>query len=227
MDWNLVLIMVGIHALIFLTPGPDSLIVVSRATSQGMRHAFAAILGVISAGVVLVPAIAFGLDFINTLSPAVWMIVRAAGALYLISIGYRMISAELTKRRTGSPGRDEDSTVKDESLFAAYFQGLLTNLGNPKMIVLLTSFLPQFVSVELGHVSFQILVLGLVMYLNGLICFTVLAFSVFTVKEQIVKRFGSKELSFWGGNIAGTTMLGVGTWMLIAPVSYLFSGRVR
>lgn len=56
MDWNLVLIMVGIHALLFLTPGADSIVVVTRAASQGMQHAFASILGVISAGFVFVPA---------------------------------------------------------------------------------------------------------------------------------------------------------------------------
>jgi len=227
MDWNLVMIMVGIHALMFLTPGPDSIIIVSRATSQGMRHALAAILGVISAGVVLVPAIAFGLDFINTLSPAVWMMVRSAGALYLIYVGYRMILAELKKRRSGNHVIDKEFTEKDEPLFAAYIQGLLTNLGNPKMIVLLTSFLPQFVAVELGNVSFQIMILGLFMYLNGFICFTAIALVAITLKAQIVKRFGSRNLSFYGGNVAGTTMLGVGMWMLIAPISYLFSARLR
>ncbi|MEM6496742.1 MAG: LysE family transporter, partial [Pseudomonadota bacterium] len=70
MDWNLIIVMVGIHALMFLTPGPDSIVVVSRATSQGMRHAIAAILGVISAGLFFVPAIAFGMDVVNALSPA-------------------------------------------------------------------------------------------------------------------------------------------------------------
>jgi len=227
MDWNLVLLMVGIHALMFLTPGPDSIIVVSRATSQGMRHAFAAILGVISAGVILVPAIAFGLDFVNTLSPAIWMIVRAAGALYLIYIGYKMVCAELVKRNTEVQEAEEFTVVEGEPLLAAYIQGLLTNLGNPKMIVLLTSFLPQFVAVELGNVSIQILVLGLFMYLNGLICFTAIALAAVTVKGQIVKYFGSRNLSFYGGSLAGTTMLGVGAWMLIAPINYLVTARIR
>ncbi|MEO9528106.1 LysE family translocator [Roseibium sp.] len=225
MDWNLVMIMVGIHALMFLTPGPDSIIVVSRATSQGMRHAFAAIFGVISAGLILVPAIAFGMDFINSLSPAVWMGVRAAGALYLIYVGSRMLAAELTRRRTGTPQANRSATAQDEPLWAACLQGFLTNLGNPKMVVLLTSFLPQFVAVDLGHVSYQILMLGLVMYLNGFVCFTVIALTAVTVKGQIVKRLGPGKLSFWGGSFAGSTMLGVGVWMLAAPVRYISSTR--
>ncbi|WP_299780483.1 LysE family translocator [uncultured Roseobacter sp.] len=225
MDWSLVLLMVGIHALMFLTPGPDSIVVVSRATSQGMRHALAAIFGVISAGFVFVPAIAFGMDFINTLSPAIWMAVRAAGAVYLIYVGYRMLRASFAFRKNHDPATHTAFVPSEEPLLAAYIQGLLTNLGNPKMIVLLTSFLPQFVAVEMGNISTQILVLGLLMYLNGLVCFTAIAFGAVMLKTQIVKRFGSNNLSFWGGNLAGGTMFSVGVWMLISPVRFMLGAR--
>ena len=225
MDWNLVLLMVGIHALMFLTPGPDSIVVVSRATSQGIRHALAAILGVVSAGIVFVPAIAFGMDFVNTLYPAIWMTVRAAGAAYLIYVGYKILRASFAARRNTDHAVDAHFAPRGEPLLAAYMQGLLTNLGNPKMIVLLTSFLPQFVAVEMGNISTQILILGFFMYLNGLVCFTAIALCAITVKKQIVKRFGSSELSFWGGNLAGGTMLGVGAWMMMAPVRFLFGAR--
>ncbi|MBY6048333.1 LysE family translocator [Vannielia litorea] len=225
MDWNLVAVMVGIHALMFLTPGPDSIVVVSRATSQGMRHAFAAILGVISAGLFFVPAIAFGMDFVNTLSPAVWMAVRAAGALYLVYIGLKMLRASFASRTVDIETSEIRSLRSEEPLFAAYLQGLLTNLGNPKMIVLLTSFLPQFVAVELGNVSTQILVLGVFMYLNGFVCFSLIALCAVTIKNQIVSRFGSENLSFLGGNLAGGTMLGVGAWMLVAPVKFVMGHR--
>ncbi|OJJ11508.1 hypothetical protein BKI51_07130 [Alphaproteobacteria bacterium AO1-B] len=225
MDWNLVAVMVGIHALMFLTPGPDSLVVVSRATSQGMKHAFAAILGVVSAGLFFVPGIAFGMDFVNSLSPAVWMAVRAAGALYLIYIGYKMLRASFASRAMDHNTRDTRNLRSEEPLLATYLQGLLTNLGNPKMIVLLTSFLPQFVAVDLGNVSTQILVLGFFMYLNGFVCFSLIALCAVTIKKQIVSRFGSEILSFWGGNLAGGTMLGVGAWMLVAPLKYVMGHR--
>lgn len=225
MDWNLVLLMVGIHALMFLTPGPDGIVVISRATSQGIRHALAAILGIVSAGFVLVPAIAFAMDLVNSLSPAIWMAVRAAGAVYLIYMGYRMLRAAFALRGKHGPGADGASTPSQEPLLAAYIQGLLTTLGNPKIIVLLTSFLPQFVAVEMGDISTQILVLGFFLYLNGLVCLVILASGAITIKTQIVRRFGSKGLSFWGGNVAGGTMLGVGAWMLMAPARFLLGTR--
>lgn len=225
MDWSLVAVMIGIHALMFLTPGPDSIVVVSRATSQGIKHAFAAILGIISAGLFFVPSIAFGMEFVNSLSPAIWMAVRAAGALYLIYIGYKMLHASVASRAGENHIGDASQLRSEEPLYAAYIKVLLTNLGNPKMVVLLTSFLPQFVAVELGNVSGQILVLGLFMYLNGFVCFSLIALVAVTIKTQIVNRFGSRSLSVWGGNLAGGTMLGVGLWMLAAPMKFVFSPR--
>ncbi|WP_341367349.1 LysE family translocator [Yoonia sp. BS5-3] len=226
MDWSLVAVMVGIHALMFLTPGPDSIVVVSRATSQGMRHAFACILGVISAGLFFVPAIAFGMEFVNSLSPAIWMAVRAGGALYLIYIGYKILRTSFASRSVRDQSSHMSGLRSEEPLIAAFIQGLLTNLGNPKMVVLLTSFLPQFVAVELGNVSAQILTLGFFMYLNGLICFSIIALTAITIKKQIVSRFGSRNLSFWGGNLTGSTMLGVGFWMLIAPIKFVMGPRL-
>lgn len=227
MDWNLVLLMVGIHALMFLTPGPDSIVVVSRATAQGFSHAMAATFGIISGGLIFVPAIAFGLDFINSLSPAIWLYIRAAGAIYLIYVGYNMLSFTFKELAQNDNEASETFHKNSEPLFSAYFQGFITNLGNPKMVVLLTSFLPQFVAVELGNVSFQILVLGFLMYLNGLVCFFVIILVAILVKEQIVKRFGSRKLSFLGSSVAGSTMLGVGAWMLWAPLQYFVVSRSR
>ena len=224
MDWSLVAAMVGVHALMFLTPGPDSIVVVSRAVSQGMKHAYAAIFGVISAGIVFVPAIAFGLDLMNNLSPAIWLAVRALGATYLIYVGYTMTRSALAGRR-GSTQLEAPQPPSQEPLLAAYLQGLLTNLGNPKMLVLLTSFLPQFVAAELGNVSSQILVLGALMYLNGFVCFSIIALGAMALKVRIVGRFGSAGLAFWGTITAGGTMLAVGVWMLIAPIRYVFGTR--
>lgn len=225
MDWNLVLLMLGIHALMFLTPGPDSIVVVSRALSQGPRHAFAAIFGVISAGFFFVPAIAFGLDFVESLSPAIWMAVRAAGAGYLMFIGYKMLAAALRDHRLANRAPVDKMPASEEPLYAAFLQGLLTNLGNPKMLVLMTSFLPQFVAEDKGNISQQIMVLGALMYLNGLVCFAFISLGAVALKRKVAGRFGSGSMSFWGSLCAGGTMLGVGFWMMIAPLRFFLGAR--
>lgn len=225
MDWTLVILMVGLHALMFLTPGPDSIVVVSRAASQGFRHALAATFGIVSAGLLFVPAIAFGLDIVNDLSPAIWMAIRAAGAGYLMFVGYVMLKAAFERRAVQNASPEAPRLPANEPLWGAYLQGLLTNLGNPKMLVLLTSFLPQFVAEELGHISTQILVLGAIMYLNGLICFTILSLTTIMVRRRVVDRFGSGSLSFWGGMAGGGSMIAVGAWMMLPPIRFLLGGR--
>ena len=221
MDLNLVIVMLGIHALMFLSPGPDSIIIVSRALSQGFRHALAATLGVVAAGLVLVPSVAFGLDWVSTLSPAVWMAVRALGALYLVYLGISMLRgmrADATREGPASPNAPEPLA---EPYQAAFLQGILTNLGNPKMFALLTSFLPQFVAPEVGEISTQILILGLLMYLNGLVYFSLLALLSIAIKGLLTKGRKMQTLSRYGNGFAGATMLSLGAWMLFAPVRFL------
>ncbi|MBO9436388.1 LysE family translocator [Ruegeria sp. R13_0] len=220
MDWGLVLLMVAIRASMFLTPGPDSILVVSRAVSQGLRYAIATTLGVVSAGLVFVPAIAFGLDFTNQLSPTIWMGIRAAGALYLIYIGVRLMRAAFQSCRDRKDVDLPTLPIGNEPISVPYLQGLATNLGNPKMIVVLTSFLPQFVSLELGNISVQILILGFFMYLNGFICLIALSMMAVFAQKKLRERnaFGT---NLWLPNaVSGGAMLGVGLWMLIAPAKY-------
>lgn len=143
MDWNLVLLMVGIHALMFLTSGPDGIVVISRATSQGIRHALAAILGIVSAGFVLVPAIAFAMDLVNSLSPAIWMAVRAAGAVYLIYMGYRMLRAAFALRGKHGPGADRASTPSQEPLLLPTFKDCSPLLETRRLSFCLHRFFPN------------------------------------------------------------------------------------
>jgi threonine/homoserine/homoserine lactone efflux protein len=79
--------------------------------------------------------------------------VRVAGAIYLLYLGIQSI-----RGRGGL--RAGEKTPAQAQAGRTYLQGLLTNLGNPKMITFTIAFLPQFVDPRLGHVWAQFLVLG-------------------------------------------------------------------
>ena len=93
------------------------------------------------------------------------MVVRATGAFYLIYIGYMMLRVSFASRAVGDHISDIRNLQSEEPPYAAYLQGLLTNLGNPTMIVLLTSFFPQFVAEASRVVR---------CYLSGLGCLLIL-----------------------------------------------------
>lgn len=210
-NWDLVGTMVGIHALSFLTLGPDNLLVIARTTGQSLKHGFGAIAGIALAGIVQVPAVAFGLDYIAQLSPNVWLIVRFAGALYLVYIGYKIVTSVKGKR-------DGSALDTSEPVYLAIVQGFVTNLTNPKAIMFLTAFLPQFVVVENGNVSVQLLILGVAMKLNGFICFTITALLALYMGRRIAKMLSRYGASNAPKLFSGVSIIGVGLWMLIEPI---------
>lgn len=211
MDWNLVLSLMMLHALTFLTIGPDNLLVVSKTTGQGLKYGITTILGIVCAGIIQVPLVVFGLKYILGMNETIWIIIRSAGAAYIIHMGYRMLKS-ISERSTNI------SKSKNESLFSAFTQGLVTNLTNPKVLLILTVFLPQFVSIELRNVSYQLLVLGLSMKINDLIWFTVTALVFLSTKQAFMLFLDKHNAGNLPKAVAGITIIGVGLWMMAEAI---------
>lgn len=131
---------IALAFLLTITPGPDTLLVVGHAMKNGVRAGLAAVAG-ICAGFLWYAALAgFGFIAILAASPAVFTILKVAGALYLAWIGVAMI-AGATRPPT------EEKPVR---LGAPFRQGLLTNALNPKIGLFYLAVLPQFVGAEAG-----------------------------------------------------------------------------
>src|SRR6185295_15765620 len=100
-------------------------------------------------------------------SALAFLIVKYAGALYLIYLGFRAF-------------RDKSSfaPLKQQaaSLRAIFWQGALSNVLNPKVALFFLAFLPQFVNRTGGHVTLQMVTLGLVFAFFGIIFLSVLAY---------------------------------------------------
>src|SRR6267378_1539350 len=134
-------------------PGPAVLYVVSRSIDQGRRAGFASVCGIATGTVVHVTLATVGLSSLVLASKFAFDAVRYVGAAYLIYLGVRRL---LTRHAEEGPHVRPPRTVRD-----LYTQGLVVNLLNPKTIVFIFAFIPQFVDIEAGHVWFQVLVLGL------------------------------------------------------------------
>ena len=133
-----------------ITPGPGIFYVLARSLRGGRREGVLSAAGTFLGGLAHVAAAAFGLSAILAASAIAFETVRYAGAAYLIYLGYRMI-------RT----RHEEATVEAASATRGTFiQGVLTEALNPKTALFFLSFIPQFVSLQQGHVAAQFLLLG-------------------------------------------------------------------
>jgi threonine/homoserine/homoserine lactone efflux protein len=140
-------------AIAMIVPGPDMLFVLASGLRGGPRAAVLATCGVASGEAVHISFAAAGLSALFVAAPSAFTAVRIAGAFYLVYLGIQCIRGRSGLGGPASAPQDAGRT---------YLRGLLTNLGNPKMITFTVAFLPQFVDPSLGHVWAQFLILGAV-----------------------------------------------------------------
>jgi threonine/homoserine/homoserine lactone efflux protein len=149
-------------ALVLLViPGPSVLYIVTRSVDQGRRAGLVSVLGTHTGSLVHVAGAAFGLSALIVSSALAFSAVKYAGAAYLIWLGVRRWRAG-DKTVAAASG----STAPMSSLFR---QGVIVQVLNPKTAVFFLAFLPQFVDVERGLVTAQIVVLGVVFIVLGLL----------------------------------------------------------
>lgn len=143
----------AISVLLILIPGPDTAVVTKNALLGARRPGVAAAFGVATGLVVWTVAAALGIATLLRASDVAFDALKIAGAIYLAWIGLQMLRArnELTAPTGQAAGRGHS--------VRALRQGLLSDLGNPKIAVFFTSFLPQFVHGS-GAVLLPLLMLG-------------------------------------------------------------------
>jgi threonine/homoserine/homoserine lactone efflux protein len=128
------------------------LYVVGRSIDQGRRAGLVSVLGIGTGTLVLITLATAGLSSLVLASRPAFETVRWVGAAYLVYLGVRRLLA----REDVAAGGETDA----QTLRRLYTQGVVVNVLNPKTIVFIFAFLPQFVDVTRGHVWLQVLVLG-------------------------------------------------------------------
>ncbi|MDQ1017386.1 LysE family translocator [Streptomyces afghaniensis] len=143
-----------------ITPGPDMMFIVAMGGRGGPTAGVMAAFGVACAMLVHAVAAALGLSALFTALPTLYHVLRWAGAAYLL---YLAVKAFRDRSVTGEEGTGGASP----GMRRAFWQGAITNLLNPKVILFNVAFLPQFVDPSLGHVQGQLLLLGITIVVMG------------------------------------------------------------
>jgi threonine/homoserine/homoserine lactone efflux protein len=164
----------ALSALLAVAPGPDTAITTRNALVGGRRAGLFTILGVSVGLAVWTLATGAGVAALLRASEPAFVALKLAGAIYLVVLGAQAILAAL---RTSGGDTAPRFAPRPVATRTAFRQGLLTNLGNPKIAVFFTSFLPQFTPAH--HASFTALVvLGLLFCLVGLTWLTVYVLAI-------------------------------------------------
>jgi len=138
----------GVSTLLIVTPGQDTALTIRNTLTGGRRAGLRTALGVSSGQAVWALAAAAGLAALLQASEPAFLALRLVGASYLVFLGAHALWSALRGNRATQVGGRRG---------APFRQGLLSNLGNPKMAVFFTSLLPQF-----GHSFAALLGLGIV-----------------------------------------------------------------
>jgi threonine/homoserine/homoserine lactone efflux protein len=166
-DFTRVLLFLTAALLLAIAPGPGMLYVLARSLAGGKREGVLSALGTFLGGMVHVLAAAFGVSVVLARSALAFSTVKYAGAAYLCFLGVRMI---LDARKPDPRDEERSAALSADDFFAAsnaatrnpLWQGLATEVLNPKTALFFLSFIPQFVNRGTGHVFFQFVLLGTV-----------------------------------------------------------------
>lgn len=191
--------------LLNITPGADSVFVLSRSASRGRKAGVLSALGIATGTLIQASLCGLGLAVLLRESPTSFRIIKSAGALYLMYMGIRQL---LTKRSEATGF----ASVEAEPVWKYYLQGLLTNVLNPAVMLFLLTFLPQFILPDQPYGPLPFLLLGATFAATGTIYCVSLALLSSKLTEKL--RAGSTSALILN-RIAGVAFLSMGALALV------------
>jgi threonine/homoserine/homoserine lactone efflux protein len=147
MDSSLWLIFAAAYLGITLSPGPNVLIVLTHAARYGYRSILVTMAGNLSCQLLIIAAVGLGVGALLTTESAAFRWMKYAGAAYLLYLGCRGLYEVyvLQRRRNLAATADIQAAPVVPSMRKRYLEALTVSASNPKTVIFLSAFLPQFV----------------------------------------------------------------------------------
>ncbi len=184
--------------VLLVTPGPAVLYIVTRSLAEGRAAGISSTLGVAAGSMIHMLAAALGVSALLLSSALAFNFVKYAGAAYLVYLGV----CKLLGRENG-----QRPAVRATGLRSVFWQGVWVNLLNPKTALFFFAFLPQFVDTARGPVVAQLLALGVLFVLMGILSDGSYALLAGTVGERLRRR---PALMRGQRYLVGTVFIGLG-----------------
>ena len=199
----------GVAALILIAiPGPSVVFAIGRALAYGRGVALASVVGNSLGLLTIVFLVALGLGVVVEESIVVFQVLKLAGAAYLVYLGVEAVRHRkefLTQDQSASAG-------KAMTWRRAIRQGYVVGVSNPKAYMILAAVLPQFVDRATGHVQLQLLLLGLLAFVIGLVSDSTWALVASRLRQWFVRSPRRGEAV---GAVGGASMIGLGVGLAL------------
>lgn len=182
-----------------ITPGTDTMYILSRSISQGKKAGILSALGIATGAVFHVIIATLGLSVLLAKSSVAFEIVKFTGALYLIFLGVKTL---LHKDTEGF--KLENTKISYRKI---YFSGIMTNILNPKVALFFIAFLPQFINPEFTQNALPFLILGATFLTTGTIWCLLLALFAAKISNKIRNNYVIKK---WLDKTTGGVFIALG-----------------
>lgn len=187
--------------LLNITPGNDTIFILSRSMAQGKKAGIMSVLGIATGSLIHTTLAAFGLSIIIAKSILAFNIIKYAGAAYLLYIGYKMLT-DKTRLNT-------DTSLSENliNLRKIYLDGVITNVLNPKVALFFISFLPQFINPHTTNTIIPFIKLGVTFTITGTIWCLILANFASIIFSKLKNN---KKLSNYVNKTCGGVLIALG-----------------
>jgi threonine/homoserine/homoserine lactone efflux protein len=192
-DWTTLITYIAIVLGFVFIPGPATLLTIARATSSGTQVGIATGAGIAAGDVIHTFMAIVGISAIIAASATLFSIVKYFGAAYLVYLGIRGILAKTPSDPTAA--RSLPITAQK-----AFRQAVLAEVLNPKTALFFLAFLPQFVHPGNGSVALQLMILGIIFVMLGLLSTTVFAVSAGSLGTFLRRN---PTVLKWQGKVVG------------------------
>jgi RhtB (resistance to homoserine/threonine) family protein len=186
--------------LLNLTPGPDTAYILGRSIAQGREAGIASALGICVGSIFHTCAAALGLSAILATSAIAFGAIKLLGGAYLIFLGIKMLADR--RKHLSLP-----SNFRRRTSAAAFRQGVVTNVLNPKVALFFLALLPQFIDPASSMRVLAFVALGLTFVTSGTIWCLILAWFASAFSERLREN---EAIGQWLNRMAGALFVFLG-----------------
>jgi len=148
MNIEMWLLFFSAYLVITLSPGPNVLLVIKNAVKHGYKAAAITIVANLFCQLVIIISIAFGSGALLANSPKLFLALKVAGGLYLIYLGVKGLFNKSTRSKLKIKETEESAAITALSYEKLGKEAFIVSASNPKTVIFLSAFLPQFLSAE-------------------------------------------------------------------------------
>ncbi|GAA5121583.1 LysE family translocator [Haloechinothrix salitolerans] len=186
--------------LLVIAPGPDTMVMLKNSLSSGGRGGLASISGIASGNILNGSAAALGLGALVAQSQTLFTVLRWFGVAYLCYLGVQALRAAWRGEYGGDVG-----AARRSGGFRCFREGFLSNVTNPKVLVMYLSVLPQFIDPAQTSIAEALLLANTVGVL-GAIWLLLLLFVVRRARVWLNRRHVRRSMDA----LTGTALVGFG-----------------